>query len=57
MALDGQHVEQDNEVAKLLKRELGDLLFEQIRALERVAAQCDGGPPSDRDDDDTEGAE
>jgi hypothetical protein len=52
MALDAQDVEYDNEVAKLLKRDIGDLLFEQVRALEDVAAQCDGGPPTDRDDDD-----
>jgi hypothetical protein len=52
MALDGQDVEQDNEVAKLLKRDIGDLLFKQVRALQNVAAQCDGGLRSDREDDD-----
>ena len=52
LALKGQDVEQDNEVAKLLKRGVGDLLFKQIRALENVAARCDGGPRSDREDDD-----
>jgi hypothetical protein len=52
MALDGQDAEQDNEVATLLRRDVGDLLFKQIRALENVAAQCDGGLPSDREDDD-----
>jgi len=63
LALDGQNAEQDNEVAKLLRRDVGDLLFKAVRALENVAAQCDGGLPSDREDDDkfedddTEGAE
>lgn len=32
LALDGQNAEQDNEVAKLLRRDVGDLLFKQIRA-------------------------
>ena len=52
LALVGQDVEQDNEVAKLLKRGVGDLLFKQIRALENISAKCDGGLPSDREDDD-----
>jgi hypothetical protein len=40
------------EVAKLLRRDVGDLLFKQVRSLENIAARCDGGPGSDRDDDD-----
>lgn len=55
-ALDGQNAEQDNEVATLLRRDVGDLLFRQVRALENIAAQCDDGPRSDREDDDTEGS-
>jgi len=52
LALDGQAVECDEEIALLLKRAVGDLLFEQIRDLENVAARCDGEPPSDRDHED-----
>jgi hypothetical protein len=54
-ALEGQAVEYDEEIALLLKRAVGDLLFEQIRDLENTAARCDGEPPSDRDDDDEDG--
>jgi hypothetical protein len=39
-------------IAILLKRAVGNLLFKQIRALEDLAAQCDGGPSSDRDHED-----
>ena len=52
MALDGQNAEQDNEVAWLLQHDVGDLLFKLVRSLENIAARCDGGPRSDRDDDD-----
>jgi hypothetical protein len=46
-------------VAALLRHAVGNLLFKQVRALEDLAAQCDGGAPSDRDheDDDAEGGE
>jgi len=62
MAVEGA-CDQVDEVAVLLQRAVGDLLFELIRSLENIAAKCDGGLPSDRDDDDefedddTEGAE
>jgi len=36
----------------LLRSAVGNLLFKQIRALEDLAAQCDGGPASDRDHED-----
>ena len=52
LALDGQNAEHDKEVATLLRHDVGDLLFRQIRSLENIAAQCDGGPGSDREDDD-----
>ena len=39
-------------MTKLLRRDVGDLLFKQVRSLENIAARCDGGPGSDRDDDD-----
>lgn len=50
-ALEGG-IDQADEVAVLLQRAVGDLLFKQIRTLQDVAAQCDGGPPSDRDHED-----
>jgi hypothetical protein len=52
LALDGQNTNQDSNIAVVLQRAVGDLLFEQIRDLENVAAKCDGGPPSERNDDD-----
>lgn len=51
MAVEGA-CDQVDEVAVLLQRAVGDLLFELIRSLENIAAQCDGGLPSDRNDDD-----
>jgi hypothetical protein len=36
----------------LLKWSVGNLLFKQVRALEDLAGQCDGGPVSDRDHED-----
>ena len=36
----------------LLRSAVGNLLFKQIRALEDLAARCDGGPASDRDHED-----
>ena len=51
IALDGQNVEQDGEISTVLKHVLDKLLFEHIRDLENVAAKCDGGPPSDRNED------
>jgi hypothetical protein len=36
----------------LLRVAVGNLLFKQIRALEDLAAQCDGGPASERDHED-----
>jgi hypothetical protein len=39
-------------VAVLLRSAVGNLLFKQIRCLEQIAARCDGGPSSDRDDED-----
>jgi hypothetical protein len=54
MALDGQDVEQDNEISTLLKHLLNHLFFEPIRDLENVATKCDGEPPSDRNTDDDE---
>ena len=52
IALEGQNTNQDSDIAVVLRRAVGDLLFEQIRTLENIAAKCDGGPPSERDDDD-----
>src|SRR5262249_49557758 len=37
----------------LLRSAVGNLLFKQIRALEDLAAQCDGGPASERDHEDS----
>ena len=51
MALE-EACDQAGEVGVLLQRAVGDLLFKQIRALQDLAAQCDGGPPSDRDHED-----
>lgn len=39
-------------VTVLLRIGVGNLLFKQIRALEDMAAQCDGGPSSERDHED-----
>jgi hypothetical protein len=36
----------------LLRIGVGNLLFKQVRALEDLAAQCDGGPASERDHED-----
>ena len=52
IALQGQNTNQDSDIAVVLHRAVGDLLFEQIRNLQNIAAKCDGGPPSERDDDD-----
>jgi hypothetical protein len=42
-------------VAVLLQHGIGDdLLFKTIRALENLAAKCDGGESSDRNDDEDE---
>jgi len=61
MALDRQDVERDCEIARVLMHVLNRQIFRPIRDLENVAATCDGGPRSDRnednkDDDDTEDA-
>jgi hypothetical protein len=45
LALHGQGAEQDCEIATLLQRGVGDLLFNQIRELAKVASKCDGLPP------------
>ena len=52
-ALEGQGVEQDREIAFLLKHPVGDLLFRQIRDLATLASACDGLPtePNYSDDD------
>jgi hypothetical protein len=39
-------------VVVLLRSAVGNLLFKQIRILEDLAARCDGGPSSDRDQED-----
>ena len=51
MALDGQNVEQDFKISVVLKHVLNGLLFDQIRELKNVAAKCDGGRCSERNDD------
>lgn len=64
MALEGQDVEQDSEISKVLQQVLNRHFFEPIRDLENVAATCDGGRRSSRnedednedEEDDTEGA-
>jgi len=58
MALDGQGAEQDADVASLLRRPVGDLLFNQIRHLKRLASRREGKPGSNDDEpegDDSEG--
>jgi hypothetical protein len=51
LALDGD-AGYDGYIAVLLRSAVGNLLFKQIRAVEDLAAQCDGGPASDRDHED-----
>jgi len=55
MALDGQNVEQDEEISTALRYILNRQVFEPIRDLENVAAKCDGEPPSDRNEAETGG--
>ena len=49
-ALDGQDVEQDYEISRVLMHVLNRHFFEPICDLENLAAKCDGGPPSDRNE-------
>jgi len=58
MALNCQDVENDDEISVALNLVLNRDIFEPIRDLENVAATCDGGRRSDRneDDDDTKDA-
>jgi len=50
MALDCQDVENDDEIFIALNLILSRDIFEPIRDLENVAAKCDGGRRSDRND-------
>jgi len=49
--LDG-NPEYTDYVGVLLKYPVSTVLFRQIRSIENLAAQCDGGSPSGRDDED-----
>ena len=51
IALGAQNVEEDSEISKVLNHVLNGQFFEPIRDLENLAAKCDGGRRSDRNED------